>query len=31
MTPLSPSDAQSRFLQRFEVLMAQVDAVAAKG
>jgi hypothetical protein len=31
MTPLSPNDAQSRFLQRFEVLMAQVDAVAAKG
>jgi 5'-deoxynucleotidase YfbR-like HD superfamily hydrolase len=31
MTPLSPNDAQSQFLQRFEVLMAQVDAVAAKG
>jgi uncharacterized protein len=31
MTPLSPDDAQTLFLRRFEVLMAEVDAMAARG
>ncbi|MDP3739871.1 MAG: HD family hydrolase [Hyphomonadaceae bacterium] len=30
MTPLSPTRAQALFLARFEALMAEVDAVAAK-
>jgi uncharacterized protein len=30
MTPLSPTDAQALFLARFERLMAEVDAMAAK-
>ncbi len=31
MTPLSPIDAQNLFLRRFEELMAELDAAAAKG
>ena len=31
MTPLSPNEAQALFLRRFEGLMAEVDAQAAKG
>jgi 5'-deoxynucleotidase YfbR-like HD superfamily hydrolase len=30
MTPLSANDAQSQFVRRFEVLMAEVDAMAAE-
>ena len=30
MTPLSPTDGQALFLARFEALMAEVDAIAAK-
>lgn len=31
MTPLSPIDAQNLFLRRFETLMSEIDARAAKG
>jgi 5'-deoxynucleotidase YfbR-like HD superfamily hydrolase len=31
MTPLSPDEVQALFLTRFEALMAEVDAMAAKG
>jgi 5'-deoxynucleotidase YfbR-like HD superfamily hydrolase len=31
MTPLSPTEAQTRFLGRFAALIAEVDAASAKG